>query len=183
MENILNSIDTDKHIGVVTLSNGKYLKLPKLSNFKIIRIVKFIGIDGIRMYDQAREILLDDTLVGFERYAHILESLKEEQLIRILSILLDVSDEEALQLDLNETLDILIEYADKTNLGKTFTQVRQLVKKLFKKELPDFKTLLDQWFPKVEMEDIPVGESFSEQTMQTNLAKSSIALANNSSTL
>ncbi|MGR6004914.1 hypothetical protein ACT7C0_30300 [Bacillus cereus] len=183
MVNILNSIDTDKHIGVVTLTNGKELRLPKLSNFKIIRIVKFIGIDGIRMYDQAREILLDDTLGSFERFALILESLKEEQLIRILSILLDVTDEEALQLDLNETLDILIEYADKTNLGETFTQVRQLVSKLFKKESPDFKTLLDQWFPKVEMEDIQVGENFSEQTMPTNLEKSLTPLANNSSTL
>ncbi|WP_342761984.1 hypothetical protein [Bacillus sp. BR3(2024)] len=183
MVNILNSIDTDKHIGVVTLTNGKELQLPKLSNFKIIRIVKFIGIDGIRMYDQAREILLDDTLGSFERFALILESLKEEQLIRILSILLDVTDEEALQLDLNETLDILIEYADKTNLGETFTQVRQLVSKLFKKELPDFKTLLDQWFPKVEMEDIQVGENFSEQTMPTNLEKSLTPLVSNSSTL
>jgi len=183
MENILNSIDTDKHIGVVTLINGKQLQLPRLSNFKVIRIVKFIGIDGIRIYDQARAILLDDTLEGFERFALIIESLKEEQLIRILSILLEVSDEEALGLDPNDTLEILIEYADKTNLGKTFTQVRQLVKKMFKKELPDFKTLLDQWFPKVEMEDIPVGENFSEKTTLPNLEKVSTESESNSSIL
>ncbi|BCC62392.1 TPA: hypothetical protein ROY06_005453 [Bacillus cereus] len=152
MKNILNSIDVDEHIGSVTLSNGKQLLLPKISMKKVIRIVKFIGVDGFRIYNQARAIMMDETIDIFEAYALILESLKEEQIIHILSILLDVSDEEALKLDPNETLEVLIEYADKTDLGKTFTLVRQLVKKMFNKELPDFKTLMDKWFPKVEAE-------------------------------
>lgn len=153
MKNILNSIDVDEHIGSVTLSNGKQLLLPKISMKKVIRIVKFIGVDGFRIYNQARAIMMDETIDIFEAYALILESLKEEQIIHILSILLDVSDEEALKLDPNETLEVLIEYADKTDLGKTFTLVRQLVKKMFNKELPDFKTLMDKWFPKVEAEN------------------------------
>ncbi|HGO9433347.1 TPA: hypothetical protein ACLBZ7_004322 [Bacillus cereus] len=152
MKNILNSIDVDEHIGSITLSNGKQLLLPKISMKKVIRIVKFIGVDGFRIYNQARAIMMDETIDIFEAYALILESLKEEQIIHILSILLDVSDEEALKLDPNETLEVLIEYADKTDLGKTFTLVRQLVKKMFNKELPDFKTLMDKWFPKVEAE-------------------------------
>lgn len=152
MKNILNSIDVDEHIGSVTLSNGKQLLLPKITMKKVIRIVKFIGVDGFRIYNQARVIMMDETIDIFEAYALILESLKEEQIIHILSILLDVSDEEALKLDPNETLEVLIEYADKTDLGKTFTLVRQLVKKMFNKELPDFKTLMDKWFPKVEEE-------------------------------
>lgn len=162
MKNILNSIDVDEHIGSVTLSNGKQLLLPKISMKKVIRIVKFIGVDGFRIYNQARAIMMDETIDIFEAYALILESLKEEQIIRILSILLDVSDEEALKLDPNETLEVLIEYADKTDLGKTFTLVRQLVKKMFNKELPDFKTLMDKWFPKVE-EEIP-GPNLSKES-------------------
>ncbi|MCU5514431.1 hypothetical protein OCF62_07580 [Bacillus wiedmannii] len=162
MKNILNSIDVDEHIGSVTLSNGKQLLLPKISMKKVIRIVKFIGVDGFRIYNQARAIMMDETIDIFEAYALILESLKEEQIIHILSILLDVSDEEALKLDPNETLEVLIEYADKTDLGKTFTLVRQLVKKMFNKELPDFKTLMDKWFPKVE-----------EQNPGLNLSKES----------
>lgn len=162
MKNILNSIDVDEHIGSVTLSNGKQLLLPKISMKKVIRIVKFIGVDGFRIYNQARAIMMDETIDLFEAYALILESLKEEQIIHILSILLDVSDEEALKLDPNETLEVLIEYADKTDLGKTFTLVRQLVKKMFNKELPDFKTLMDKWFPKVE-----------EKTPGPNLSKES----------
>ncbi|MGA5698420.1 hypothetical protein ACPCHU_28215 [Bacillus bombysepticus] len=162
MKNILNSIDVDEHIGSVTLSNGKQLLLPKISMKKVIRIVKFIGVDGFRIYNQARAIMMDETIDIFEAYALILESLKEEQIIHILSILLDVSDEEALKLDPNETLEVLIEYADKTDLGKTFTLVRQLVKKMFNKELPDFKTLMDKWFPKVE-----------EKTPGPNLSKES----------
>ncbi|GAB6742236.1 hypothetical protein bcgnr5412_54880 [Bacillus cereus] len=162
MKNILNSIDVDENIGSVTLSNGKQLMLPKISMKKVIRIVKFIGVDGFRIYNQAREILMDETIDMFEAYAQVLESLKEEQIIHILSILLDVSDEEALKLDPNETLEVLIEYADKTDLGKTFTLVRQLVKKMFNKELPDFKTLMDKWFPKVE-EEVP-GPNLSKES-------------------
>ncbi|HHB3507846.1 TPA: hypothetical protein ACORDH_004980 [Bacillus cereus] len=171
MENILKSIDVDKHIGSVTLSNGKQLLLPKITMAKIIRIVKFIGVDGFRIYNQAREILIDETVDVFEGYALILESLTEEQLIRILSILLEVTDAEALQLDLNETLSILIEYADKTELGKTFTLVRQLVKKLFNKDLPDFKTLIDKWFPKVEEQVIETPAV--DQVLGLNLSKES----------
>lgn len=171
MENILKSIDVDKHIGSVTLSNGKHLSLPKITMSKIIRIVKFIGVDGFRIYNQAREILIDETVDVFEGYALILESLTEEQLIRILSILLEVTDAEALQLDLNETLSILIEYADKTELGKTFTLVRQLVKKLFNKDLPDFKTLIDKWFPKVEEQVIETPAV--DQVLGLNLSKES----------
>ncbi|MFI8709940.1 hypothetical protein ACIGHG_23510 [Bacillus sp. NPDC077411] len=169
MKNILNAIDFGENIGEITLSNGQILPIPKLSLKKLIMIVKFIGIDGIRMYDNIRETLIDPNLEGFERYVVILESLKEEQLIRIFSITLDISDQEALQLDLNEMLDILIEYADKTNLGKTFTQVRELYKKLFKKELPDFKNLMDKFFPAMPMEDIPLnmpGTNLSKELSQ-----------------
>ncbi|MDA4083850.1 hypothetical protein [Bacillus cereus] len=162
MKKMLNSIDIDEHIGAVTLTTGKQLLLPKISMKKVIRIVKFIGVDGFRIYNQAREIMMDETIDMFEAYAQVLESLKEEQIIHILSILLDIPDEEALKLDPNETLEVLIEYADKTDLGKTFTLVRQLVKKMFNKELPDFKTLMDKWFPKIEEENL--GPNLSKES-------------------
>jgi len=136
----------EKTIGFVTLSDGvTKVGIPKLSMSKIIRIVKFLGVDGAKLYGECREILLDKKLDDIEKVSVIFETLKEEQLIRIFSIMLDLSDEDVLAFDPNEMLEILLVYADKTDLRKTFTLVRQLMKKMFNKELPD---KIQDWFPK-----------------------------------
>ncbi|PFP29411.1 hypothetical protein COJ96_10935 [Bacillus sp. AFS073361] len=146
MEQILNKLDMEKTIGVVTLSDGvTKVGIPKLSMSKIIRIVKFLGVDGAKLYGECREILLDPKLDDIEKVSVIFETLKEEQLIRVFSIMLDLSDEDVLAFDPNEMLEILLVYADKTDLRKTFTLVRQLMKKMFNKELPDN---LKEWFPR-----------------------------------
>ncbi|MBA4543996.1 hypothetical protein H1164_13995 [Thermoactinomyces daqus] len=150
MEQALRSLDIENVIGQVTLSNGTKLDVPKLSLQKLIRIVKFLGVDGVRIYDQMREVLLDDKQSDLEKIALVLEQLKEEQLVRILSILLDVDDQTALQLDLNEMLEVLLVYAEKTNLSQTFTQVQKLMKKMTGKNIPDLQTLLGFLFPPVE---------------------------------
>lgn len=150
MEQALRSLDIENVIGQVTLNNGTKLDVPKLSLQKIIRIVKFLGVDGVRIYDQMREVLLDDTQSDLEKIAFVLEQLKEEQIIRILSILLDIDDQTALQLDLNEALEVLLVYAENTELSKTFTQVQKLMKKMTGKDIPDLQTLLGFLFPPVE---------------------------------
>jgi succinate dehydrogenase flavin-adding protein (antitoxin of CptAB toxin-antitoxin module) len=142
MEQTLKRLDFERTIGSVELTDGKKLPVPKLSMLKIIKIVKFLGIDGMKLYEQMREILVDNTLDDLTKLALILENLKEEQLIHIFSILLELEDEDTLNLDPNEMLDVLIMYVEKTNIAKTFTQVRQLYKKMFNKELPDIAT----WF-------------------------------------
>jgi hypothetical protein len=154
MEQLLNSIDVDKTIGSVTLSDGvTSLSIPKISIKKIIQIVKFLGIDGAKLYSESREVLLDDSYEDLEKVAMILESLKEEQLVHIFSILLEIEDKQALELDINEMLDVCLVFVEKTNISKTFTQVRQLYKKMFKKELPDMKTIMNQMFPPIEEVD------------------------------
>jgi hypothetical protein len=150
VEKVLQSLDVEHVIGQVALSSGEKLDVPKLSLQKLIRIVKFLGVDGVRIYEQVREVLLDESQSDLEKIALVLEQLKEEQLVRILSILLDVDDQTALQLDLNEMLEVLLVYAEKTNLSKTFTQVQKLMKKMFNKDIPDLQTLLGFLFPPVE---------------------------------
>ena len=164
------SLDVGSSIGEVVLSNGEKMALPKISLKKIILIVKFLGIDGAKLYNESREIFIDESMDEFEKLAAVLDNLKEEQLIHIFSILLDLDDEETLSLDLNEMLDILIMYVEKTNISKTFTQVRELYQKMFKKELPDFKTLIDQAFPVEEQE--PIQEPKTPELVGNSSSKS-----------
>ena len=133
---------------------------------KIIKIVKFLGVDGAKIYSQAREVLIDDSYDQIEKYAVILESIQEAQVMRIFSIILDIEDDEALALDINESLDVLLVLGENLDFEKTFTQVRQLMKKLFNKELPDFKELVDRAFPEVPIPMEPVKEETSEEVTE-----------------
>lgn len=151
MANKLKSLDINETLGSITLSDGETsIDVPRLDMSKILRIVKFIGTDGLKIYNHARELLLNDEFSTFERLAMIIEDLKEEQLIRIVAIILDKDDKEALKLDLNEVLDVLIVLADNTNLDKTFTQVRTLAKKMFNVDLPDFKAKMQEMFQEAD---------------------------------
>lgn len=147
MGKTLKSLDINETLGQITLSDGETsIDVPRLDMSKILRIVKFVGIDGLKIYNNARDVLLNDELSKFEQLATVIEDLSEEQLIRVVSIILGVEDKEALKLDLNEVLDVLIVLADNTNLDKTFTQVRALAKKMFNVELPDFKAKMQEMF-------------------------------------
>lgn len=145
MEAALKRLDIEKTLGRVELTDGKNrLDVPRLSMSKIIQIVKFLGIDGAKLYDQSQKIIADKELDDVAKIALVLEGIEDKQLIRIFSILLDLDDEDALQLDINEMLDVILVYVEKTNIAKTFSQVRQLYKVMFKKELPDIQTWLKQ---------------------------------------
>ncbi|WP_306010534.1 hypothetical protein [Bacillus sp. MMSF_3328] len=137
METKLKSLDLDSQIGSVTLSDGQSLDIPKLSMLKIIKIVKFLGIDGSKLYSQCREILIDENLEDLEKFAVVLETLDEKQLVKIFAITLDMSEEEVLALDQNEMLEVLLVYVEKTNLKKTYSLIRQLMAKMFNKEMPE----------------------------------------------
>lgn len=151
--NKLKSLDINETIGSIVLTDGETsIDVPRLDMTKIIGIVKFIGTDGIRIYNRMSDLLKNDELTSFERIIAVVEELKEDQLIRIISIILNVDDKEALKLDLNEVLDVLIILSENTNLDKTFTQVRVLAKAMFKVEIPDFQTLIQQYLPAVEQE-------------------------------
>ncbi|MEH7131815.1 hypothetical protein [Priestia megaterium] len=160
----LKTLDVEKNLGVVTLSDGTEFSVPRLSMLKIIQIVKFLGVDGAKIYSQAREILIDDSYDLIEKYAIILESIQEAQVMRIFSIILELEDKQSLALDPNDLLEILLVLSEKLDLKKTFTLVRQLMKKMFDIDLPDFKELIDKAFPEVPME--PVEEETQQEATE-----------------
>lgn len=152
MNTVLQSMDIGP-IGTVTLSNGVELQVPRLSNAKVIKIVKFLGVDGTRLYKRFQAIMSNDALEDAEKWATLLTELPEETIIRILSILLEMDDKQALQLDPIDTLEIIEVYVDKTDLKRAFTSVRTLAKKLFKIEIPDMQTILKRF------EEVPGNDS------------------------
>lgn len=141
MEKVLKAIDLGP-IGKIQRENGDFLEVPRLTNLKLIKIAKFLGIDGMKLYEEYREITQDPLLSDSEKWIAMLSELPEETVVHLLSILLGIEDEEALNLDPIETLEIIEVYVDNTNIGKAFTIVRSLAKKMFNKEIPDMKNLL-----------------------------------------
>ena len=141
----LKTLKVNPIIGTVTLTDGATtVDVPKLDMTKIIKIAKFLGVDGMKIYADTREILLNDDMETLERIVLVVESLKEEQLIEIIAIALGLPAQEALKLDLNEMLDVLIVIAENTNLQKTYSQVRTLANLMFGANLPDLGKLYEQ---------------------------------------
>ncbi|WP_153465135.1 hypothetical protein [Sediminibacillus terrae] len=131
----LSSLDMGP-LATVTLSNGELFNIPRLSTLKLIRIAKFAAIDGYKIYDKYEKTIADPDLSEAEKVAIVLEDLKEEQIIHILSILLDIPDKVALQIDPFDTLEIITTYVEKTDIEKAFTNVRKLMRK-FRPQAPD----------------------------------------------
>jgi hypothetical protein len=145
IENTIKKLDVEQVIGRVTLSDGKTrLDIPRLSMRKIIQIVKFLGIDGAKLYSEFADTIADPELSDIEKFTVILEGLDDAVLIRIFSILLEMDDEDTLNLDPNEMLEITLVYAEKVDFGKTFLLIKKLYKTIFKKEMPDLRDLFQQ---------------------------------------
>ncbi|HDR6825850.1 TPA: hypothetical protein QCV86_003043 [Bacillus thuringiensis] len=157
MKSILEGIDLDNHIGEVTLDNGQKMKLPKLTTGKIIKLVTYIGVEGFSMWENIRSAMIQNDISTWAKAATILSSLEDEKIVAIQAILLGITPQEALKFSPEETLDIFIGYAENTDLGKLYSKIQKLVKTMFKKDLPDFATLMNQMFPvqQVEIQDQP----------------------------
>ncbi|WP_242250201.1 hypothetical protein [Bacillus cereus group sp. BfR-BA-01324] len=149
MEKILKLIDINQTIGEVTLSNGSVLPLPKISMDKIFKLVHFICTDGSGIYKSVQEIMSMTELSTLERIAATLSVLDPKQLVRLHAIVLGISAEEAVSLNLDETLEILVEYFEKTDLGKTYSLIQRLAK-TFNKDLPDWGNLWEMLIPEAE---------------------------------
>lgn len=155
----LISLDIDKNLGTITLSDGTTkLDIPRLSAVRLIKIVKFLGVEIANLWEEASGIGTDDSYSDQEKMVQILELIPEEKLLGIVSVLTDLDDESVQLLDLNEILDIFTMYAEKTNLANTFLQIQNLYKKIFKKDLPSFKALLDRVMPAPEQVPQPATE-------------------------
>ncbi|MBO0962339.1 hypothetical protein J1P26_21790 [Neobacillus sp. MM2021_6] len=143
MEQKLNSLDIGP-LGKVTMVEGGTLVVPRLNNLKLIKIAKFLGIDGMKLYEQYQGIIGSQELSDSEKFITILIELPEEKVVHLLSILLEIEDDQALSLDPVITLEVIELYVDQVNIEKAFMLVRSLAKKLFKVELPDLKSLFNK---------------------------------------
>lgn len=136
MEKAIQSLDLDTNLGMVTLSDGQKVAIPKLSVGRLLELVKFIGIVGAKLYTQFQEIINDAEIDDMEKFITVLESLSDEQLVKVFAILLDISEKDALSLDINEMLEIILVYTEKVDLNKTFLLCRTLAKNILRKEMP-----------------------------------------------
>lgn len=127
----LRSLDIDP-LGSITLSDGKKLDVYRLTNYKVIQIAKFLAIDGFKIFNKFKDTLENPDIPEIEKVSLFLGELQEEQIIHLLSVLLDISDEEALALDPFDTIEIISLFVEQTNIEKAFTTVRGLVQKFSK---------------------------------------------------
>ncbi len=160
MEKKLNALDLGPY-DYVTLETGESFPVHRLTNIKLIKIAKFIGIDGMKLYEQFKDVIGDESLSETEKWITILESLPEETLVHLLSIMLEIEDEESLAIDPVTTLEIIEVYADNINIEKAFTSVRNIAKKVLKVDIPDLNSLLSK---------IPVNNG---KDLSTNLSTAS----------
>ena len=116
-------------LAVINLSNGESLELQRLTTMKIIKIAKFLAVDGMKIYDKYEKVVNDQDLSQVEKVADIVSELKEEQIIHLISILINVSDEEALKMDPFDHLEIITTYVEKIDIERAFTNVRKLMTK------------------------------------------------------
>jgi hypothetical protein len=76
MNKAIQSLDLDKNLGMVTLSDGQELAIPKLSMSKLFKLVKFIGIDGAKLYPQFQDVIADEEKDEIEKLVKILFTTK-----------------------------------------------------------------------------------------------------------
>ncbi|MDO8159626.1 hypothetical protein FKQ51_20165 [Bacillus toyonensis] len=158
MEKVFKAIDTNKNIGEVTLSDGSVLSLPKITLKKLFSVAEFICKDGNNLWKNIREIMGMTELDMMERLAAILAVMEPEQLVQIHAILLDISAEEAVSLDIDETLEITVNYFESTDLGKTYSLIQRLAK-VFNKTLPDWDQIMAKLDNLIPEEETSVGQS------------------------
>ncbi|SEA53987.1 hypothetical protein SAMN05421743_105222 [Thalassobacillus cyri] len=130
----IRSLDIEP-LATITLSSGEKLDIPRLSTLKIIQIAKFAAIDGIKIYETYQETIENPDLTDAEKVAVVVSNLKDEQIVHLLSILLGISDQEALEMDPFDTLEIITTYVEQTDIEKAFTNVRKLMTKFNTKAL------------------------------------------------
>lgn len=141
----LKSLDISPYIGEIVLSDGEsVLEIPKLSAGRLLGLVKFLGVEIARLWEEAREIAMDGSYTDQEKLIQTIEMVPEDKLFGIISVLTDLDEESSMSLDINEVLDILLVYLDKTDVAKTFLQIQNLYEKIYKKPMPKISDLFKE---------------------------------------
>lgn len=129
----IRSLDIEP-LATIKLSTGEHMDIPRLTTSKLIKVAKFLAIDGMKIYENYRDTIEDPELGDAEKVATIVQNLSDEQIIRLLAILLNIRDEEALQIDPFDTLEIITTYVENIDLDRTKDNVKKLMNQFRKKQ-------------------------------------------------
>lgn len=139
----IKSLDINPVIGEVQISGTDIvLDVPKLSALRIFEIVRFLGTEAAKVWNKAREIAMDSSYTEQEVIMKVLEIIPADMMPNLLSILLDIDEESAANLDLNDILEIALVYVQNTDLKKTFFQIQKIYKEIYGRDLPNLAALL-----------------------------------------
>lgn len=152
----INSVVTE--INMVELTDGTKIPVPRLTNSKMLRLIKFVAGDGLIIYTKftnwrsehaSKTPALDENgvqrknedgelLFNFkypsveEAVEFFLAELPEEKIAELLAILLGKTTEETIEMDFFDTSLIIAEFLDRTPIEK----LTMLVKKIMAKFRP-----------------------------------------------
>lgn len=129
----IRSLDLEP-LASITLADGNRMEIPRLTTSKVIRIAKFLAVDGMKIYSNFQDTFNDPELTDAEKVGKVLNELTDQQIIHLLSVLLNISDEEALAIDPFDTLEIITVYADKIDLERAQENVKKLMNQFRKQD-------------------------------------------------
>ncbi|BAK94199.1 hypothetical protein [Tetragenococcus halophilus] len=139
----------------VTLDDGSKVAIPRLTNKKVLQLVKYVAGDGMAMYnkflnwqdenteripqyDENGNQKLDDNL----KYVYeikspsvddamdkLIEIIPDEKLLKIISILVDIPEEKVEDMDFVDTAIIVGGFIDVTPIDKLVAVVKKAVAK------------------------------------------------------
>lgn len=153
-QTVANQVDSMiTELNFVELSDGTKVAMPRLTNRKMLRLVKYIAGDGVIIYDkflkwqkkntlkepaidektgdqkknEAGELLFTVTRPSIESFVEfILEELPDEKIAEIIAILLDKTAEEAEEMDFFDTSLLISAFLEKA----PFETLTKMVKKI-----------------------------------------------------
>ncbi|GBD73720.1 putative uncharacterized protein [Tetragenococcus halophilus subsp. halophilus] len=159
MEDIRIMTDIDNVVSMeertVTLDDGSKVAIPRLTNKKVLQLVKYVAGDGMAMYnkflnwqdenteripqyDENGNQKLDDNL----KYVYeikspsvddamdkLIEIIPDEKLLKIISILVDIPEEKVEDMDFVDTAIIVGGFIDVTSIDKLVAVVKKAVAK------------------------------------------------------
>jgi hypothetical protein len=147
----INSVVTE--MKMVELSDGSKVPMPRLTNRKVVRLIKFVAGDGVIMYDrfvkwrsentekkpaidektgeqmkdENKNLLWDFTPPSMEQTVEFaLEILPDEKIAEILAIVLGNTAEETEEMDFFDTALIVTSFLDNTPIDKLTALVKKI---------------------------------------------------------
>ena len=155
MNNFDSVVEENK---VIVLPSGGTVPMPKLTTLKTIRLAKFFASDAYAIYaktkglyrnvpklDENNQPIVDENgKQEMERkgpneqevFEFILAELSEEMLAKIISMIIDVPEDQVLNMDFADTLVIVTDFIENTNINKAFLAIKNLTAK-FRPTVPE----------------------------------------------